>query len=67
VTVLSTVRQAFLSAELDERQLVPLLLDAGPCSALAALGTVIGSVVRVIHRDRTLLRGWLTEAEGAGA
>ena len=65
--MVSTVRQAFLSAELDERQLVPLLLDAGHCSALAAFGTVLGSVVRVIRRDRTLLRAWLSEAEEAAA
>ena len=32
--MISTVRQAFLSAELDERQLIPLLLDAGPCSGM---------------------------------
>jgi hypothetical protein len=65
--MVSTVRQAFLSAELDERQLIPLLLDAGPCSGMAAFGTVLASVVKTIRRDRSILRAWLSEVEEATA
>jgi hypothetical protein len=61
---LTTVRQAFLCVELDERQVAALLSGVGPAAGLAAFGTVLGAVIGVIARDRQTLRSWLAPGEG---
>ncbi|WP_457253939.1 hypothetical protein [Pedococcus sp. P5_B7] len=60
--MISTIRQAVLTAEFDERQLTSLLVNAGPSAGPAALGVVIGNIVSSIRRDRKELRHWLAGA-----
>jgi hypothetical protein len=60
--MISTIRQAVLTAEFDERQLTSLLVNAGPSAGPAALGVVIGNVISSIRRDRKQLRSWLAGA-----
>jgi hypothetical protein len=61
--MLTTVRQAILCVELDERQVAALLTGVGPVAGLAAFGTVVGAVIGVIARDRRTLRSWLAPGE----
>ena len=65
--MISTIRQAVLTAEFDERQLTSLLVNAGPSAGPAALGVVIGNIVSSIRRDRKELRRWLSGAEEVSA
>ncbi|WP_027862081.1 hypothetical protein [Marmoricola sp. URHB0036] len=65
--MISTVRQAFLSSDLDEHQLEALLTCASPGCALAALGTVVAEVVTRIAGDRRIVRVWLSNPEGRAA
>ena len=58
-----TVRQAFLSSELDEGQMRTCLLCASPYTGLAALGIVVAEVATKIVRDRKTVRAWLAHAE----
>ena len=57
----SELRQAALTVELDERQVAPIVLGAGPCAGLAALGAVVGEILATVVRDRRVLVGWLRE------
>lgn len=65
--MISTIRQAVLTAEFDERQLTSLLVNAGPSAGPAALGVVIGNIVSCIRRDRKELRSWLAGARESRA
>ncbi|QGN57726.1 hypothetical protein [Nostocoides sp. HKS02] len=60
--MISTIRQAVLTTEFDERQLTALLVNAGSSAGPAALGVVIANVVSSIRRDRKQLRSWLAGA-----
>jgi hypothetical protein len=60
--MLSNIRHAFQTVELDERELAPLVFGVGPIAGGASLGIVLGRVVGVLLNDRRLLRTWLTEA-----
>jgi hypothetical protein len=65
--MISTVRQAFLSSDLDEHQLKALLTCASPGCALAALGSVIAQVVTRMVGDRRTVRAWLSNPEERAA
>ena len=60
--MISTIRQAVLTAEFDERQLTSLLVNGGPSAGPAALGVVLGTIVSCIRRDRKQLRSWVAGA-----
>ena len=60
--MLSTIRQAILSTQLDEGRLTPLMVITSHSAAPAALGIVIADVVSTIRRDRRELRRWLCDS-----
>jgi hypothetical protein len=64
VTVVSLMRRAVWSVDLDDTQVVPLVAGASPAMALAVLGSVLGQMCTSLRRDRALLRQWLSNDEG---
>jgi hypothetical protein len=65
--VISLVRRVLLAAECDERSEVRALVQAGPATSCAALGSVVAHVIQTLSRDRKLVNTWLETAKGAKA
>jgi hypothetical protein len=65
--ITSLARRVLLAAECDERSEIRALVHAGPATSCAALGSVVGHVIRTLSRDRKLVNTWLETPKGAKA
>lgn len=59
--MLTSLRQALRTVELDEREQTSLLFGIGPVAGCAPIGIILGRVLAVLLNDRRLLRAWLSE------
>jgi hypothetical protein len=55
----STLRRIVLALECDPRSEARAVACTGPVGSCAALGSVVGHVLRTLGRDRRLLSSWL--------